>query len=86
MVYKNSNEVLNKLKSRQFHAFSLSTYDFSTLYTTLPHNLIKEKLNDLIEWTFYREDSLYLACNVRNAFFTSDVHKNYTLWTCQESV
>ena len=48
------------------------------------HNLIKEKLNDLIEWTFHREDSLYLACNVRNAFFTSEVHKNYTLWTCQK--
>ena len=80
----NSNEVLNKLKSRQFRAFILSTYDFSTLYTTLPHNLIKEKLNDLIEWTFHREDSLYLACNVRIAFFTSEMHKNYTLWTCQK--
>ena len=45
---------------------SLSTYDFSTLYTTLPHNLIKEKLLDLIEWTFKRAlktVSLYLACN-----------------------
>ena len=31
---------------------SLSTYDFSTLYTTLPHNLIKDKLTDLIERTF----------------------------------
>ena len=72
---KKSNKVLNKLKSRQFRNFSLSTYDFSALYTTLPHNLIKEKLNDLIEWTFHREDSLYLACNVRNAFFTSEVHK-----------
>ena len=39
---KNSGEVLNKLKSRGFRATSLSTYDFSTLYTTLPHNLIKE--------------------------------------------
>ena len=39
-----SSEVLNKLKSRGFRATSLSTYDFSTLYTTLPHNLIKEKL------------------------------------------
>ena len=28
---------------------SLSTYDFSTLYTTLPQNLIKDKLIDLIE-------------------------------------
>ena len=34
---KKSNEVLNKLKSRQFRAFRLSTYDFSTL--TL-HSLI----------------------------------------------
>ena len=30
----------------------LSTYDFSTLCTTLPHNLIKEKLVDLIERAF----------------------------------
>ena len=41
---KNSSEVLNKLKSGGFRASSLSTYDFSTLYTTLPHNLIKDKL------------------------------------------
>ena len=40
---KNSGEVLSKLKCRGFRATSLSTYDFSTLYTTLPHNLIKEK-------------------------------------------
>ena len=51
---KNSGEVLNKLKCRGLRATSLSTYDFSTLYTTLPHNLIKEKLLDLIEWTFKR--------------------------------
>ena len=43
---KNSCEVLNKLKSRGFRASSLSTYDFSTLYTTLPHNLIEDKLVD----------------------------------------
>ena len=48
---QNSVEVLSKLKCRGFRATSLSTYDFSTLYTILPHNLIKEKL-DLIEWTF----------------------------------
>ena len=45
--------------------------DFSTLYTTLPHNLIKDKLIDLIERTFNREGSPYLACNDRNTFFTS---------------
>ena len=62
----------------------MSTYDFSTLYTTLPHNLIKDKLVDLTERTFQREGSLYIACNDRNAFFTSDAVRNYNLWSCQK--
>ena len=57
----------------------------STLYTTLPHNLIKEKLLDLIEWTFKRAlknyGSLYLACNDRKAFFTYSDQSRYTLWS-----
>ena len=76
---KNSGEVLNKLKSRGFRATSLSTYDFSTLYTTLPHNLIK--LINLIEWTFKKEGSPYIACNERQAFFTSEDTKQYKHWS-----
>ena len=45
---KNSGEVLSKLHSIKV-AKLLSTYDFSTLYTTLPHDLIKSKLTGLIE-------------------------------------
>ena len=81
--FKNSGEVLNKLKSSGFSATSLSTNDFSTLYTTLPHNLIKEKLINLIEWTFKREGSSYIACNERKAFFTSGDTKRYKFWYCQ---
>ena len=62
-------------------------HDFSTLYTTLPHNLIKEKLLDLIEWTFNRAlknyGSLYLACNDRKSFFTFSDQGRYTFWSCQ---
>ena len=63
----------------------MSTYDFSTLYTALPHNLIKEKLLDLIERTFYKkEGKLYLAGNDKKAFFTSaDHYRGYQLWSCQ---
>ena len=57
---------------------------FSTLYTTLPHNLIKNQLIDLIEHTFKREEDLYLACNAERAFFTAEKYKNYSLWTCQK--
>ena len=63
----------------------MSTYDFSTFYTTLPHNLIKEKLLDLIERTFYKkEGKLYLACNDKKVFFTSaDYYREYRLWSSQ---
>ena len=69
LIYQTSCQVLNKLKSRGICASSLSTYDFSTKYTTLSHNLIRDKLVDLIERTFQREGSLYIACNDKNAFF-----------------
>ena len=82
---KNSGEVLSKLKDIGYQATSLSTYDYSTLYTTLPHNLVKEKLLDLIERTFYeKECELYIACNDKKAFFTSaDHYRGYNLWSCQ---
>ena len=65
----------------------MSTYDFSTPYTTLPHNLVKEKLYDLIECAFKKfyknEGTLYLACNFKKAFFTFTDHRGYTLWSCR---
>ena len=78
---KKSGEILNNLKSRGFLASGLSTYDFSTVSTTLPHNLIKEKLTELIEQTFNRVGSLYL---IKNALFTSEQLKRYKLWSCQK--
>ena len=65
---KNSGAILDKLKPRYFNATSLSTYDFSILYTTLPHNLIKYKLIDVTERAFIREGSPYLGVYDRNAF------------------
>ena len=61
--------ILDKLKARDFNATSLSSYDFSTLYTTLPHNLIKDKLIDLIETTFQKEGLVCNDRNDRNAFY-----------------
>ena len=82
---KNYGKVLNKLNDRGFQALSLSTYDFPTLYTTLPHNLIEERLLNLILQTFFKkEGNLYLACNDKKAFFSSaDHYRGYHLWSCQ---
>ena len=54
---------------------SLSTYEFSTLYITLSHNLIKDKLVDLTERIFQMIGML---------FFTSGAVRNYNLWSCQK--
>ena len=64
---------------------------FFTLYTTLPHNLIKDRLIDRIERTFNREGSdlctitysPYLSCNDRNTFFTSEKPNKYLAQSCQ---
>ena len=58
----------------------LSTYDFSTLYTPLPYNLIKD---ELIERTFNREGFPLLAFSDRNALFASENPKKYHAWSCQ---
>ena len=81
---KNSTEILNELKTKGFQASNISSYDLSTLYTTLQHNLIRNQLIDLIENTFRHEEVLYLACNEERAFFASDEHKKYDLWSCQK--
>ena len=72
---KNSGEVLTKLHSIA-EANLLSTYDFSTLYTTLPHDLIKNKQKSLIEKTFAREKSTFIACSYKKAFLRIIIMKN----------
>ena len=66
---KNSNDVLNKFKSKNFEASKLSTYDFSTLYTTLPHHLIKDKLIDLIKPNVYSGKYPIFSLQRRMCFF-----------------
>ena len=83
LIYFDSNTHY-MTKTHLNYSASLSTYNFSTLYTILPHNLIKNKLTELIEQTFNREGSLYLACNDKTAFFTSEQPKRYKLWSCQK--
>ena len=65
---------MNKLKAKGFQAATISSYDFSSHYTMLPHDLIRNQFVDLIENTFRHEEVLYLACNEERAFFASKEH------------
>ena len=81
---KSSGEILGRLKSGGFLASSLSACGFSALCAALPHDLVAEKLTELIEQAFGREGSLCLACNDKGAFFASERPKQYGLWSYQK--
>jgi hypothetical protein len=52
-ILKTSKDHLDNLKSRSFsHVSSIKTFDFSTLYTTLPHNKLKTRLKETIHKAF----------------------------------
>ena len=77
---KNSNDVLNKFKSKNFQASKFSTYDFSTLYTTLSHHLKKDKHIDLINRTFVQENtSIWLA--TKNVLFSLLMYTIITIYS-----
>jgi hypothetical protein len=53
-ILKNSKERLVNLKSHDFSKIdSIKTYDFSTLYTTIPHNKFKARLFQIIDNCFF---------------------------------
>ena len=85
--WSSSGDVLNKFKYKNFRASGLSACDFSALYAALPRRLVGGgggRLVDLVGRTIIRGNTQYLACNEEYAFFTSDVYRGHTLWSCQK--
>ena len=81
---KNSSEVIEKLRLRNFQGSQVSSFDFSTLYTSLPHDLIKEKVLSLVKWCFNRESKTYLCTSDKAGFFSNNTYDSYKCWTCTE--
>ena len=52
-ILKNSKELLEHLKSPTFNRVtSIKSFDFSTLYTTIPHQRLKDRLTSIIRNAF----------------------------------
>ena len=72
------------------YRYTVDRYDFSTLYTNLPHNLIKQKFEYLIKWCFDKSKSDYICSKVSQAFsksfFSNETHKGYVNWTDVEVI
>ena len=81
---KNSSEVVEKLRLRNFQGSQVSSFDFSTLYTSLPHDLIKAKVLSLVNWCFNRESQSYLCTSLKAGFFSNKKYDSYRCWSCAE--
>lgn len=85
-ILKNSKDLLENLKSRSLHfVSSVKTYDFSTLYTTIPHSDLKARLKDLIFQCFFSKNGKrrykYLVTGYNSTYFVkthTDSDKRYT--------
>ena len=85
-ILKNSQSLLQSLKDNHIDQYgSISTWDFSTLYTTIPHSDLLIRIKNLIKQTFSKNDDQFLLVNERRAFFSLDKDKdNYLSFCCKE--
>ena len=75
-ILKNSKELLSTLEHHGVNkATSIQTFDFSTLYTSIPHDLLKSRITSLVHNSFKRKDgkirySFIKAGKYGNCYFT----------------
>ena len=53
-ILKNSKELFESLKAQSLYSVnSIKSFDFSTLYTTIPHDKLKSKSKEIINQCFF---------------------------------
>ena len=76
-ILKNSTNLLSSLGHLGVHkATSIQTFDFSTLYTSIPHYLLKSRMNDIRNNAFKHENGATRYTHIKigrnKSHFTSD--------------
>ena len=68
-IIDNSKNVLNRI--HKFNLYNnirnINSYDFSTLYTNIPHDDLKDKIKWVIDKSFYNDSKQYIFVNDYNA-------------------
>ena len=76
-ILKNSKELLENLKAQSLHSVnSIKSFDFSTLYTTIPHDKLKSKLKEIINQCFFHKNGnrrfQYVVIGYKDIYFVRD--------------
>ena len=83
-ILKNSKDLFDNLKSRSFsQVSSIKTFDFSTLYTTLPHDKLKTRLKETIHKTVSHRNygSNFVVLGYNSTYFSNKIHKGKTCYS-----
>ena len=84
-IINNSLDVIRTLEEKQLSLTHVSTWDFSTLYTSLPHARLKNQLHDFLERVFHTKGKSFIATNSFRTFWTNDrTSMRYTYFSCRE--
>ena len=82
-VIDNNANVINSLKSlgKKKRAKEVSTFDFSTLYTKIPHKKLLQVLTEIVEFCFKgrTKDPIKIDC-YGNAYWCRNKGKNDKLY------
>ena len=76
-ILKNSTNLLSSLGHLGVHkATSIQTFDFSTLYTSISHDLLKSRMNNIINNAFNPKNGATQYTHIKvgrnKSYFTSD--------------
>ena len=76
-ILKNSTNLLSSLGHLGVHrATSIQTFDFSTLYISIPHDLLKSRMNNIISNVFKHKNGATRYTHIKvgrnKSYFTSD--------------
>ena len=85
IMLNNSLDVFCALEEKQLSLDHVSTWDFFTLYTSLPHAQLKKQLHDLLERVFNTKGKSFIATNNFRTFWANDkTSTRYTYFSCRE--
>jgi len=84
-IINHSLDVLHILDEKQLSLKKVTTCDFLTLYTSLPHAKLKLQLHDLLERVFTTRGKSFIATSSYRTFWTNDRKSTkYTYFTCRQ--
>ena len=78
-ILKNSTSLLSSLDQLDVcTATSVWTFDFSTLYTSIPHDLLKSRISNLVHNAFRKKDGSVRYTHIKSTrakgYFTYDIN------------